>query len=221
MCSSRNSLTRRAAAQDSQLGSVERNIERCPLIFTSWDKWSRQPCRAGTELVRLAAASLQLLGCGSILDPRLVPGHAAKSFFCSTGTICYRWARYSPSWAATRILQPRTLRMDQLIVGLAPFHDENCCFLGSISNVSPFDFTQESQQAFPWVDNRMFLRVHGNRAFVVVLNLLFTNGCCWQSSVVAAMVCASRQLYDCSLIMRMKNGLQVSFYLSFGKKLAH
>lgn len=65
----------------------------------------------------------------------------------------------------------------------------------------------------------MFLQVSGNRALVVVLNLLFALSAATISNVVVAMVCASRHLYDCNLIMRMKNVLQVSFSLSFGKKL--
>lgn len=85
--------------------------------------------------------------------------------------------------------------------------------------MSLFDFIQESRQAFPCVDNRMFLQVSGNRALVVVLNLLFALSAATISNVVVAMVCASRQLYDCDLIMRMKNVLQLSFSLSFGKKL--
>lgn len=101
-----------------------------------------------TELVRLAAVSLQLLKLGSILNPRLFLRHAAKYFSCSTGTICYPWARYCPSWADTSVLQPRTLTdlfclyheggigMDELIVGLGPFNAASCCFLGNISNMS-------------------------------------------------------------------------------------
>lgn len=110
--------------------------------------------------------------------------------------------------------------MDELTVGLGRFKAANCCFLGSISNMSTHLLLfRNLSRLFPELTTECSYKSVGIGVLLLFL-LCSLLSSYWQSSVGAAMVRASRQLYDCNLIMRMKNGLQVFFSFSFGKKLS-